>query len=200
VLAFSARQRKAVGRQIIALVIIIIALAIALVSVVFDSGSMVRTVTVTTTVPPTQQATAMVDGSFAQHMVLLSTGNVSAIVSQYETNANVTWTGKSQCYDGFYNGTGYITELMDAFLLSGTPALAIGNVTMTTTSETNGTVLVNSEFGFASPGPSGGGMVNGTVSAQDLYGYSATRGAWLISQESWDFLSFNGQIPRCGAF
>jgi hypothetical protein len=37
------------------------------------------------------------------------------------------------------------------------------------------------------------GRYHGTVSAQDSFAYSAPAHAWLISRETWDYLSFNVQ-------
>lgn len=193
-------RRVAIGKGVIALSVIALVLVALLGFVLLTSQSMVKTVTLTTTVIPTQQAVEMVSGSFSQHMLQLGSGNVSAVVSEYERNANVTWIGKTQCYGGFYNGTFFITELMNAFLVQTAPALVIGNVTMTTTAEANGSVVVNSAFGFASHGGSSiDGIVNGTVSAQDSYTYSTTNAVWLISQETWDFITFNTQFPACRA-
>ena len=193
-------QRIAVGRVVIALSIVALALAALLGLVVVTSQSMVKTVTLTTTVVPTQQAAEIVGDVFAQHMLSLTSGNVSAIVSQYERNANVTWMGQRDfgdfCYAGLYAGSNVMTLFVD-FLDRVTPALVIGNVTRIVTAEANGSVVVNSTFGFAGNGPTNG-IVNGTVSAEDSYAYSTTNGAWLISQETWDFITFNSQLhPAC---
>jgi len=169
----------------------ILCLVAALALVVVNSESIVKTTTVTTTVIPAQQAVEMVDGSFSQHMLLLGSGNISAIVSEYETNASVTWNGKAQGWDGFFNGSFYIGQVMTNFLVKTYRAMVIGNVTTTTLAEANGSVVVNSKFGFASQGSSVDCILNGTVSAEDLYVYSAKSSAWLISDEAWDFLNFN---------
>ncbi|MGH9920852.1 MAG: hypothetical protein ACRD6W_18530, partial [Nitrososphaerales archaeon] len=79
------------------------------------------------------------------------------------------------------------------------PVVAVGNPTMTIIPETNGSVLVNSTFGFQSMKAGNFGITNGTVSAQDLYTYSETNASWIISQETWNFLAFNSQIDPCSA-
>jgi hypothetical protein len=192
-------QRIAVGKVVIALSIVALVLAALLGFVVVTSQSMVKTVTVTTTVVPAQQAAEMVGDSFAQHMLSLTSGNVSAIVSQYEGNANVTWIGHGGfCLAGLYAGSGDIMILFGDFVGQVAPALVMGNLTWTVTAEANGSMAVNSTFDFAGHGPANG-IANGTVSAQDSYAYSTTKSAWLISQETWDFLTFSSQIPRCGA-
>jgi hypothetical protein len=50
-------------------------------------------------------------------------------------------------------------------------------------------VLVNSTFVTVEQSIAEG-KINATVSAHDFYAYSATARTWLISRESWDFLSF----------
>jgi len=153
---------------------------------------------VTTTVTPTQQAAdIMVGDGFAQHLLSFSSGNVSAVVSQYEGNATVTWMGHGEefCFlAGLYAGSNDIRILFGVFLGRVAPALEIGNATWTVTPEANGSVVVNSTFDFAGHGPVYG-VANGTVSAQDTYVYSTTNGAWLVSQETWDFLTFSSQFP-----
>jgi hypothetical protein len=151
---------------------------------------------VTTTVTPTQEAAATVGDSLARHLLSFSSGNVSAIVSQYEGNATVTWMGHGGafCDAGLYSGSN-IRLMFGTFLDRVAPALAIGDATWTVTPEANGTTVVNSTFDFAGQGPVYG-IVNGTVSAQDSFEYSTTNGAWMVSQETWDFLTFSSQFPN----
>lgn len=200
-------QRIAVGKAVIALSIVALVLAALLGLVVATSQSMVKTVTVTTTVVPTQQAVETVGDTFAQHLLSfslaygnsLTSANVSAIVSQYEGNANDTWIGHGGdfCDVGLHAGSGNIFTLLGAFIGQVGPGLAIANVTRTVTAEANGSVSVNSTFDFAGHSLTYG-IVNGTVSAEDSYAYSTTNGAWLISQETWDFITFNTQLhPAC---
>ena len=154
------------------------------------------TTTVTSTATPTQQVVNVVEGSFAQHLVLFTTRNVSGIVSQYEPNANVTWENLS-CFSGIYSNQSSITLLLNVVFgykppVIGSPlapyGFSLANVTQTRiTALTNGSVLVNSSFGLVAQHAQGN--FTDTVSAQDLYSYSEASGTWLISQESWHFLS-----------
>jgi hypothetical protein len=189
-------ERVAIGRAIVALSVIVLLLAALLGLVLVTSLSMVKTVTSTetTTVMPTRQADDLVGASFAQHLLSFTSGNVSAIVSHYERNANVTWTGRAFGLTGVYLGQGNITILLNVFLGKLVPTLAIGNATQAIMGNANGSVTVNSTFSFVGRGNIAG-TVNGTVSAQDFYTYSTTAGAWKISQETWDFLTFNTQVP-----
>jgi len=184
---------------VISLSIIALVLAAALGIVLVERPSLVRTVTSTdtTTVIPSQEAESMVSEVFALHLLSFTSANVSSIVSQYGGNANVTWIGHGGfCYSGLYAGSGEIMTLLGDFLGKVTPELAMGNVTRTVTAEANGSMVVSSTFDFAARGPNYG-IVNGTVSAQELYAYSAANGAWLISQETWDFLTFSSQFAVC---
>jgi hypothetical protein len=151
------------------------------------------------TVTPTQQAVDVVSHSFLQHLVLFTSRNVSVIVAQYESSANVTWNGLS-CISGTYSNAGNsgdLTELLNIFFdntkaplvgYEGLNAVFVGNVTRTiVTSMANGSLIVNSTFGLL--GQASTGNFTATVSAQDSYAYSTTSGTWLISQETWHFLT-----------
>ncbi|HEV2390684.1 MAG TPA: hypothetical protein VGS04_08175 [Nitrososphaerales archaeon] len=138
----------------------------------------------------------MVGGSFDRHLLLFTTRNVSAIVSQYESNANITWWNV-ECFSGIYSNQTTIALLMNFVFGYKLPTIgsplaphgfSVDNVTQTRiVSLANGSVLVNSTFGLAAQHAQGN--FNATISAQDLYSYSETGGTWLISEESWHFLS-----------
>lgn len=64
-----------------------------------------------------------------------------------------------------------------------------GNATdMTIVPLANGTVIVNSTFGLV--GFAATGNFTATVSAQDSFVYSSLSGEWMISQETWNFLTY----------
>ena len=151
-----------------------------------------RTETVTDTVTTTQQI-ADVGGSFAEHILLLDSKNVSAIVNQYQGNASVTWTGQAVGLAGTYEGARNISELQTVFFETFGTTFAIANVTRAITTTSSDSVMVNSTFGFSGFGRWGND--SGIISAQDHYSYSATNGAWLISRETWNFLTFVVEYP-----
>jgi len=167
-----------------------------------------ETVTKTSTVTATEKVVDQISASFANHMLLYVSRNVTAIVSQYEGNATLTWTGSAtnfaRTYNGgaglagTYNGTGSITTLLESFFgkfSTGTGVnFIIANVTRTIAVTANDSALVNSSFGFAGV-PTINGDIIGTVSAQDSYAYSATSGAWLISRETWNFTTLSFEYP-----
>ena len=143
-----------------------------------------------------------VSNSFAEHIFFLSSRNASAITSQYEQNANVTWFGERNFFGfpaGNYNGTRDILFLMNASFIGHGDSFALGNVTRHIMNVSNNSATVESSFVFFGQksffGTASIGSVNGTVSAQDLFVYSVANSAWLISQEAWNFTSFNSAVP-----
>jgi hypothetical protein len=190
-------QRTAIGRAIIVLSIVILVVVGTLGLVLVTPQSVMKeqttttTMTVTSTATPTQLAGSVVGDSFAEHLLLFSSRNVSAIVSQYETNATVQWNG-AYCFSGIYAGAGFITLNLNLFLIKYTNLLDIGNVTlMTTTTAANGSVMVNSSFNMVGQSRTYYSNFTSDISAQDTYVYSTTVSAWLISHEIWEFTEFN---------
>jgi hypothetical protein len=196
-------QRAAISKAVIALSVTSLVLATALgVSLSVSSQSTPRTITetstrtltqirvetstvnetLTTTVTPAQ----IVNQSFYEHLISFSTGNLSAIVSQYEPNANVTWQ-QASCFSGLYSGTHIITQLLNA-----TRPWPIQNATVSSIATLpNDSVSVNSTFSLAVKN------FNAMVSAQDTYSYSSPSNTWLISQETWHFLIINSEPFFC---
>ncbi len=156
------------------------------------TSSVVQSSTTSTTAP----AVDLVNSSFADHMRMLESRNVSAILGQYEANATVTWTGRAAGLTGLYIGSQNIGILLNDSLFrpNGTSFFVVGNVTQGVLDASRGSALVNSSFGFQGRNSIWGNF-SGSVSAQDNYAYSVASGGWLISQETWNFLSFNVQFP-----
>jgi hypothetical protein len=164
------------------------------------TSTLTSTFTSTFTAPSTSlDAYEQVSNSFASHMLFISERNPFAIVSQYEENATVTWTGAIDGLQGFYNGTGVIFLLMNASFIGRAGSFSVGNVTRSVVDMSADSAVVNSSFDISGqnyfdfpyyyPG------FNGTVSAQDSYVYSASQSAWLISTETWNFFNFTVQHP-----
>jgi len=138
-----------------------------------------------------------VGSSFAQHMLLIASGNVSSIVSQYEPNATIIWTGEASgggARTGIY-GTRNLGNLLEDGFGTFATTFFVRNVTQTIIAASNNSVVVNSNFGFA--GQNAFSKLSGSVSAQDTYAFSKAAGAWLISRETWDFLSFDTVLGFC---
>jgi len=159
------------------------------------------TTTKTTTASTSLDAYEQVADSFANHMLSISSRNASAIASQYESNASVIWTGQGTTglafggMGGTYVGANDIFIIMNASFIGQGSSFAVGSVTHTIVATSDDSAEVNSSFAFFGQNTSLGGNFNGTVSAQDSYVYSASNGGWLISRETWNFLSFNARGP-----
>jgi hypothetical protein len=153
------------------------------------------TVTSTTIISTAGDTYSQVAASFANHMLFLSSRNASAIASQYQDNATVTWFGKENVGGlvGIYNGSRDIFILMNASFIGRGSSFTMGNVSEIIALTSADSATVNSTFAFFGQNPVLEGNFNGTVSAEDHYVYSTSEGAWLISQEVWDFVSFNAR-------
>ena len=148
----------------------------------------------TTTVQTVPDAYEQVAGSYANHLLLLDSGNTSALIGGYERNATVDWKGNSGGCDGNYTGTRMLTALMMA-LLSNDSRFAVQNETQTISAEGSHWV-VTSSFGFAGSSNSNkssaspySGTFEGTIASKDSY--VLVGHAWLIASETWNFLHFD---------
>jgi hypothetical protein len=187
-----------------------LALIVLLVLQSVTGGALFGTKTVTTTTAA-QQPVVVVSGLFAEHMLLLDSRNVSAIVEQYEGNATISWTTDGQCecnsLNGNYTGTANMTQLMNQLLFGinangsglGMQSFVAENLTQKVASTSDVSVIVNSTFAMVEHSIAQGN-INGTISAQDSYEYSATNHTWLISRESWNFLSYYVQNPAISGY
>ncbi len=142
------------------------------------------TVTVTTSDPYEQ-----ISDAYTSHLMQLSARNITALVSGYERNATVEWTGVSTGMTGVYSGSANIEILLRSFtgkflnfsLSNEYQSVGIkGNVSM-----------VNSTFDFQAYSTIEGN-VNGTIVAQDTYDHIGN--SWLIAHEVWNFTQFNEQF------
>lgn len=166
----------------------------------YGAGSTPReTTTVMSTVTVSTSASAydQVAESFADHILFLSERNATAMGSQYAGNATVMWYGAMNAggLAGRYNGK-EIPLIIHGSFIGRETSFAIGDVSraIRVTSPTSATVdSTFSIFGqgvYPAPGLAWTAF-NATVSAQDSYMYSGTKGAWVISNETWNFTSFN---------
>jgi len=158
-----------------------------------------RTVTSTTTtaVSTIPDAYEQVASTYANRLLQLDARNVSALLSGYESNATVVWTGDAMGLQGNYtgmgNGSGEIGRVFEYI-----PGSMI-NLTLSNENQTivrvQGGYWVNSTFDWAGYS-SLAGPVGGSVAAQDSYVYVGN--TWLIARETWTFLSFRCEFPSCG--
>jgi hypothetical protein len=154
--------------------------------------------TTTTIITTSQSITDQITDAFAKHMLLLSERNPSAIQSQYAESANVTWMGNSGGLAGVYNRTD-ILILMKVSFIGRTSSFSIGDVAHKIDSPSPAYTVVHSNFTFYGRNYNFGlhigygSSFNGTVSARDLFVYSASNHIWVISNETWNFTSFSIQ-------
>jgi ketosteroid isomerase-like protein len=152
-----------------------------------------KTVTVTAA---TSDSYEQVSDAYANHVEQLSARNIPAVVSGYETNATVEWTGVEAGMNGNYSGAANIEILLGGDLFGKFINSSLSNEYQSIGVKGNLSV-VNSTFdiqGYSAVV----GNVKVMVVAQDVY--ERTGGSsWLISRESWNFTQFNEQFPCCGA-
>lgn len=101
------------------------------------------------------------------------------------------------CLSGLYQDAGssngdmarLLADFFDGKFNAPLSSLYAGNTSkMTITPLANGTMVVNSTFGLV--GLAATGNFTATVSAQDSYVYSSSSDAWMISQETWHWLTY----------
>lgn len=154
--------------------------------------TMVSITTTTATVSTVPDAYEQVAGANAIHLLLLDSRNVSGLLSGYQGNATILWTGGPN--------SGLNTSSLPA--LHGYRLSAIGtalraftgqfdNFSLSNESQTlqaDGAYwLVNSTFSFSGYGGPAG-IINGTILAQDSYVHVSN--TWLILSETWNFTEY----------
>lgn len=149
-----------------------------------------KTLTETSIATPTEQAT----DSFGTHMLALEARNLTELLGQYEENATVTWTGNTPGSAGNYYGEAQLQRLFENSFIVRATTVNVGNLTWSVVATRSGFASVNSTVGFAGFSPVCGPF-SIKVSAQDSFAYSAMKHTWFISNEVWDYTSFDVQYP-----
>lgn len=164
----------------------------------------VRTVTIVTT--SNDYKFEYVSNSYANHLTQLTTRSISAVVSGYESNATVEWTGltpgktgNSPGIAGNYSGSASIAILTGEFI-GRLANFSLSNENEVLGAGNNGSVVVNSTLDFRGYDPVGG-KISGTIIAQDVYEQvgNSSSSVWLIARETWNFTQFQGQFPLVSA-
>lgn len=154
-----------------------------------------RTVTVTTstvTTVTTSDAYEQVANAYTNHLTQLSARNIDAVVSGYESNATIEWTGAiGEGGTGNYTGLANIRILLGSFTGKFNSNFSLSNVYQAIGVKTNARVVVSSTFNFQGYNAVIGN-VNGTIVAQDEFAQDGG-GAWLIAHETWNFTKYNEQ-------
>jgi hypothetical protein len=144
-----------------------------------------RTVTVSTA-----DAYEQVANAYADHLTQMTARNIPALVSGYESNATVEWTGGVGGLTGKYSGSTDIGILLTSFFGK------LYNSSLSNEYQSIGVKgdvsVVNATFDFQG-NSTVVGKVNGTVISRDVYEH-AHGSSWLISRETWNFTRFNEQL------
>jgi hypothetical protein len=158
-----------------------------------------RTATTTTTVTELLPAEeySQVASAYANHLFALSTRNVSSLLSGYESNATVEWTGDADgltgTYTGVGDGPGEIGRVLEQFP-GNMVNLTLSEESQPTVGVQGGHLVAGSTFdwdGFNSRD----GNISGVVAAQDSFAYVGN--TWLIARETWNWTGFDCQFPGC---
>jgi hypothetical protein len=145
----------------------------------------------------TSAAYKQVASAFASHTALLNSRNISGLEAEYWIDSSINWTGVYSPESDF--GPYQIESNLQAFF-GQFDNFTISNETYTISPSNESSTfapegsywVVNSSFVFAGYGD-GAGKINGSILAQDTY--VSIDGAWTISGETWDWLSFHTQYP-----
>jgi len=136
--------------------------------------------------------------AYLVHLDSIESENASLITTGYEGNATMKWEGFTQGLGGTYSGWKNISltyYTLKSFLTS----LVVGNLTDTVVNDSSnapavkGTFAIDYQLNHTTFPCANSGYYDGEISANTTYDYSD--GQWLISNEVWNFLSFN--IPSC---
>jgi hypothetical protein len=159
-------------------------------------SGLLSTRTVTTTATVTTELPAgdynLVASAYTNHLSVLGSKNVSALLGGYENNSTVEWTGEAAGQQGNYTGEG-IGRLLTTFLRYMTN-FTLSNETQPLLGVQGRYWVVNSTFHWAGYSTVDG-ILTGTVAAEDSYVHVGN--TWLIARETWTWLLFTCQYPDC---
>jgi hypothetical protein len=147
-----------------------------------------------------------VANAYATHVAQLSSRDISALPGDYESNATVEWIGgypglsQIGAYPGTYSGArnisilwgGTIGKFINFSVSDEHQSIGIkGDVSLVnSTLDFRGWTYCITNFG------SMGGIVNGSVAAQDVYEHVSNSSPWFITSEIWNFTPFNVQCSQ----
>ncbi len=128
-----------------------------------------------------------VRAAFDRHLSEIGTRDIPTVLTDYQDNAVVVWTGNTAGLGGVYNGVGNIRLLYSA-ALSTANQIALTPTTVQTFNNSATQVTVNSTLALT--GLSNIlGKFNGTITTSIVYNYA--NGGWKITQENWDYKVLN---------
>src|SRR2546426_1790641 len=125
--------------------------------------------------------------AFDRHLSEIGTRDIPTVLTDYQDNAVVVWTGNTAGLGGVYNGVGNIRLLYSA-ALSTANQIAFTPTTVKTFNNSATQATVNSTLALT--GVSNIlGKFNGTITTSIVYTY--VNGGWKITQENWDYKALN---------
>src|SRR5437867_5615679 len=145
------------------------------------TSSTTRSSSIQGTPPPGARA------AFDRHLSEIGTRDIPTVLTDYQDNAVVVWTGNTAGLGGVYNGVGNIRLLYSA-ALSTANQIALTPTTVKTFNNSATQATVNSTLALT--GVSNIlGKFNGTITTSIVYTY--VNGVWKITQENWDYKALN---------
>jgi hypothetical protein len=134
--------------------------------------------------------TSQVRGAFTEHLSNFGSENTTTLMRDYAPNATLKWGGTTRGLGGTYNTTALVSQFYSAFF-SKVTNVSVKNATFTVQVIGSG-ASVNGTFSVLGGGPQVQ-TITGEVMAS--VAYVQVNGVWVISSETWDFLSLNLQRP-----
>jgi hypothetical protein len=183
----AAMRRTKDGLLIAAGAALMLVVLLVLQSLVGSGLLSTKAVTLTVT---TSDAYEQVANAYANHLLQFSARDKTALVSGYESNGTMEWTGAEAAGTGNFSGStdigiklkSFTGKLVNFSLSDGYQSIGVkGDVS-----------VVNSTLDFQGYS-SVVGRVNGMIVAQDAYVHVGS--SWLIARETWNFTQFNEQFP-----
>lgn len=184
------REGLLVGAGAGLMLIVLLVLQSLIGSGLLSTRMVTTTATVTTPLPAGDYN--QVVSAYTNHLSVLSSRNVSALLSGYESNSTVEWTGEAAGLQGNYTGEGIGRVLTT--LLGHMVNFTLSNETQPLVGVQGRYWSVNSTFHWAGYSTVDG-ILTGTIAAEDSYVHVGD--TWLIASETWTWLSFTCQFPAC---
>jgi hypothetical protein len=181
-------------------VVIAIVASVVLAFAVLSTPGMVNTNSGNSTTKSAPSSTSVGNGGggpfspaiLQAHIQKLNNRDVSGVVSDFDTNVVVMWTGISQGLGGTYHGVSE-TRFLYSTAIGGATKLNYVIQKLNTTTPSPGIANVVAELAFN--GTSNIlGKFNGTVAA--AYTYANSGGNWVISKENWNYKAFNVEYSQ----
>jgi len=137
----------------------------------------------------TGNSSADLTQAWLSHLAKLANANITGAAEDYTPNAKMIYYGVTFGLGGNYTGTGNIRETLQALFGEATN-FHFTIETFNSTIQSNASADIGANLSFAGLNHIMGEF-NGTISAE--YHYIYQNGAWLISDEYWNFETGNFQ-------